>query len=490
MADAPRRIRPFLSLLLLLATAAACAAHRGPAAPPADLAIVHVDVVDVREGRLLRDHTVLVSGDGITAVFPSGRVAPAAGSTIDGRGAYLIPGLWDMHAHLRANGLPEWVSTEWMMPLLLAHGVTGVRDMNSDCDGPGQGPVCLETMREWQASVEAGELAGPRLLALSSFQVNPPWDFEVTEALARSLVQTLDEKDVDLIKVYHRLSPEAFGWIMEAAAERGLPAAGHVPLRMSAAEASEAGLASVEHARDFLFDCFPGAAAFRASALSLDPPPAAMRRMVDEHDPAACEAVFRILARNGTAYVPTHVTRRADAFAGDSAFRADPRGRWLPPLMRESWLRDAGRMAAADSAGAAADFYRKGLEITGAAHRAGVRVLLGTDGGDTFVFPGSGAHDELGELVAAGLSPAEALRAATLHPAEFLGLAARHGTVEPGKRADLVLLSADPLRDPAAVRGIVGVVFGGRHLDRARLDALLRDAEAAAARPLGPPGGS
>ena len=472
-----------------LAPLAACApAVQAPAGPPADLAIVHVNVVDVRAGRILPDQTVLVDDGEIRAVAPSTRRAPAATRTVDGRGAYLLPGLWDMHAHLRGNGTPEWITTEWLMPLLVAHGVTGVREMNADCESPRQGPVCLAQMQDYRARIEAGTLLGPRLLALSSWQVNPPWDYEVTEEQARQLVGVLDEQGVDLVKVYFRLSPAAFGWIADEARARGLPFAGHVPLRVSSLEASEAGMRSVEHARDFLFDCFPGAAEFRRTATSQDPPAEVMRAMVDRHDAATCDRVFRAFVRNGTAYVPTHVTRRMEAFAGDSAFLADPRARFIPPMVMQGWRADAGRVAASEAyaAGTLRDFYGKGREITGAAHRAGVTVLLGTDAPDSFVFPGSGVHDELGELVAAGLTPAEALRAATWGPAEFLGRTDRFGTVEAGKAADLLLVGANPLEDVGHARDLRAVVFRGELLDRARLDALLAEAEAVAQRPMGP----
>lgn len=472
-----------------LAPLAACApAVQASAGPPADLAIVHVNVVDVRAGRILPGQTVLIDDGEIRAVAPSTGRAPAADRTVDGRGAYLLPGLWDMHAHLRGNGTPEWITTEWLMPLLVAHGVTGVREMNADCDSPRQGPVCLAQLQDFRARIDSGTLMGPRLLALSSFQVNPPWDYEVTEAQARQVVGALDERGVDLVKVYYRLSPDAFAWIMDEARARDLPVAGHVPLRVSALDASEAGMRSVEHARDFLFDCFPGAAEFRRTATSQDPPAEVMRAMVDGHDAAACARIFQAFVRNGTAYVPTHVTRRMEAFAGDSAFRADPRARFVPPMVMQGWRADADRVAASEAyaAGTLEDFYRAGLAITGAAHRAGVRVLLGTDAPDSFVFPGSSAHDELAELVAAGLSPAEALRAGTWNAAEFLGRTDRFGSVEAGKAADLLLVGGNPLEDVGHLRDLRAVVFRGELLDRAALDALLAEAEAAAQRPMGP----
>lgn len=474
-----------LAISVILGSTGCASSTRAPTGPPADLALVNVNIIDVKQGRVLRDRTVLVSDGVIQHNDASARAARTARTTVDGAGAYLLPGLLDMHAHLRANGVPGWLITDWMMPLLIAHGVTGVREMGSACENPEQGPVCLEQLREWQAQVEAGERVGPRLLAVSSFAVNPPWDYAVTPEQIAAVVSHFRETGVDHLKVYDRLSPEGFAMLMDEARRQGLSAWGHVPLRVGTAAASNAGMRSVEHARDFIYDCHPGATDFRRNVTAAGPDIAEMRIMLDDHDPALCQALFRTLVSNSTWYVPTHVTRRMDAFAGDSAFRNDERVRYVPPPLMQQWLADADRTSARDSAAAGRtylDFYRKGLELTGAAHRAGVRVLLGTDGGDTFVFPGSGAHDELQELVAAGLSPADALRAATWNAAEFLNMTEHYGSVEVGRYADLLLLSANPLEDITNIRKIRAVVLGGQLLDRDRLDALLRQAEETAGR--------
>lgn len=482
---------PTHSVLCMLVLSVVFAAPSAAAAQTVgETIIANVAVVDVRQGTVLADRDVVISGDEIVSVTAAGAGDPPTDATvIDGRGAYLIPGLLDMHAHLRGNGIPAWVTTDWMMPLILAHGVTGVRDMNSDCDGPDQGPVCFDQIREWQASIEAGELVGPRILATSSFLINPPWDYDVSEEEARQLVAALDGMGITNLKVYDRLSPEALAWMADAAASRGLGIWGHVPLRMTAAEASRLGMRSIEHARDFLFDCFPGTEDFRRTARSSTAPVEVMREMVDQHDPAACADVFAVLFENETWYVPTHVTRKRDALAGDPAARSDPRAKYVIPALFEDWLRHLDRIVAADSAAGGAtfvDFYRKGLDLTGAAHEAGVRILVGSDSPDPLVIPGSAVHDEIAELVAAGLSPAEALRAATWNGAEFLGITDRYGSIETGKRADLVLLDGNPLDDVRHTRRIRAVFVGGEYLDRAALDRMLADVEAAAQRPLVP----
>jgi hypothetical protein len=290
------------------------------------------------------------------------------------------------------------------------------------------------------------------------------------------------EKDVDLIKVYYRLSPQAYHWIMDEANKLGIAVGGHIPLQMSVSEASEEGLRSLEHARDFLFDCFPGSEAFRDSARSQDPPIDVMHNMVEQYDASKCQDTFQIMIENDTWYVPTHVTRRMEAFADDPDFRNDPRNQYIPGMLLQAWKRDADRVIAIDSSEFGREgymkFYQEGLDITGEAFHAGVRVLVGTDGGDSFVYPGFGVHDELKELVKAGLTPEETLRAATLHAAEFLNLSNRYGTIESGKVADFILLEENPLIDIEHTQGIKAVIFRGEYLNRDELDSLLEKAKA------------
>ncbi len=451
----------------------------------ASLVISNVGVVDVEAGRVLPERTVVIENGRIASVHAglgdgAGRRLPAGADLIDGTGRFLIPGLWDMHVHLRHPLAPSV-----LMPQFIAAGVTGVRDMAGDCEEPSEGVTCIAQLREWNRRIESGELVGPRILAIASFPLNPPGDYEVTEEQVRGLVRTLAGRGVDLVKIYYRLTPDAFGWVADEADRLGLALGGHLPLRMTALEASNAGLRSLEHARDFLFDCFPGSAEFRATARSQNPPMDVMRAMVEEHDRARCEETFAAFARNDTWYVPTHVTRRMDAYADDPEFRADPRQKYIPAEAWEAWQRDADRMIALDPSPEGRRimraFYGEGLEITGRAHAAGVGIVLGTDAGDTYVFPGSGAHDELDELVKAGLSPADALAAATVRAAEFLGLDDEYGTIEDGKRADVVLLSSNPLEGISNIRAIEMVILGGKPLTRADLDRVLEGVERAVA---------
>jgi hypothetical protein len=471
-----------------LSTVAAAVLLAGCASTPrntppvdADLAITHVAVVDVERGRLLPDHTVAIKGDRIVAVSPTSRVGlGATARIIDGNGKFVIPGLWDMHAHLGGSGNPLMLE----LPLFTAHGVTGLRVMGAPRDLSG-----LARLRQLQTATAAGTLVGPRVVALASWAVNgeagiadslPPFFKARTRDEGRALAQYLKQNGYDLIKIYNEVSREGFLGLAEEARRLDLPFGGHEPGTLSAIELSNAGQKSIEHSRIFLFNCFPGADSLQKRLLRI-PATALRRRMVDEYSATTCRTVFETFARNRTYVTPTHVTRRMDALAHDSAYRNDPRMKYIPARQRMAWLADASGMVASDPTDAGRrsymDFYRKGLSLTNDAYRAGVPVVLGTDAGDSFVFPGASVHDELGELVKAGLSPAEALRAATWSSAEYFGRTAEFGTVQPGRFADLVLLDANPLANIANTLRIRTVIQGGRSFDRPALDSMLTRVE-------------
>ncbi len=484
-----KRPPQFLGLTVTLLGCAGATQGGQPGRDP-DLAITRVAVVDVDRGRIIPDQAVLVKAGRVVAVEPTSRVILAGGvRTLDGLGKYLIPGLLDMHVHLNSSGKP----TEIEMPLFVAHGVTGVRVMSADRPSahPTETPG-LAIHRDWQARIAAGTLVGPRLLALATWAVNgaagiqegmPAFYKASTRVEGQQLARYFKERGFDFIKVYNDPSREGFLGLSEEARRLGLPFAGHEPGPMSAIELSNAGQASIEHSRIFLFNCFPGADSMRNGLLKV-PQTTLRRRMLDEYDPRRCAEVFRTFATNRTYLTPTHGTRKMDAFAGDSAYRRDARMKYIPLLTQMAWLADANNMVASDSSAAGRraflDFYRRGLSLTNEAYRAGVPVMVGTDAGDSFIFPGSSVPDELDELVAAGLSPGEALRAATLSGAEFLRRTADLGAIRPGRLADLVLLDADPLADVANVRRIRAVILNGRVFDRATLDSLLTHAEEAA----------
>jgi imidazolonepropionase-like amidohydrolase len=336
-------------------------------------------------------------------------------------------------------------------------------------------------------------MIGPRYDAITSLAINGGAEIPTgsdhslgaaTAAGARARVEFDADRGIDFLKPYTRLPRAGYFALAEHARNRGLYLAGHVPLAVSGLEAVRVGQRSIEHAFLFLWDCFPGMSELRDAddprAVYTDP---VRRQMLAGHDAALCSQLHREMVAAGTAFVPTHTTRKLDAFATDDAYLTDSRLKYIPAPLRLMWSEDAAGMAERAGPGGIESyqaFYESGIVQTGMAHRAGVTVLAGTDSPDSFAFPGTGLHDELAHFAAAGMSPLAALRAATLEPARFLGIEAGAGAIAPGARADIVLLHDDPLTDIAAIRGIDTVILAGVVYDRAALDEMLAAVETAA----------
>jgi imidazolonepropionase-like amidohydrolase/ketosteroid isomerase-like protein len=485
----------------VLALLVACVAL--PAAVASQTAAIpDVTIVDVREGITRPAMTVVISGDRIAAVGPSGSVAvPAQARVVDGTGRFLIPGLWDMHVHTGNDRNTR----EIVYPLLVAHGVTGIREMHADCfECPNRS---IEHVNAQRRAVAAGELLGPRVVASSVFagshgqaarrstEGSSP-QAPATEADARAFVRLAKERGVDFIKVYDMLPRDAYFALVDEAKRLGLPFAGHVPVAVRASEASDAGQASIEHLGmgNVLEECSSREDELRARVIAeLYDAEMGSRHtsngpvilplileMVGTHDEEKCAALAARFVRNGTWIVPTLMVARLPSELG-AGWREDRYARFLIPEERrffesaeEAYARDLGDPEER------APVSRWVRQTTRFMHRAGVRMLAGSDAGDPGVFWGISLHQELELLVDAGLTEAEALRVATLGPAEFLGATDSLGTVEAGKLADLVLLDANPLEDISHTQRIAGVVLNGRYLDLQELDVLLAQAEAVA----------
>jgi imidazolonepropionase-like amidohydrolase len=450
---------------------------RGP------VAIVGVNVIEVETGTVVPRQTVLIENGRIRAAGMDGSIAlPKGVRLIEGRNRYLLPAFWDMHTHVFA------VSPMLDLPLYIAYGVTNVRDMQG-CPKPGDPFVaCAEEKRRWTAEAVAGKRIGPRIVESTSWMANgpgmaarlggvPAYFDTATPEQARQFVRHF-AGNADAIKVYDRLPRDAYFALVDEARRHRLDVVGHRPRAVSAIEAA-ANQKSIEHARFILEESFPGSAELRRQAAAGEWKPD-RRRMVDEYDPAMAESIFTAMKQHGTWYVPTHLTRWSDAYADHPSVLEDPLLRYLHPLMKLQWLEDVNGTVAEDPSPAARqayrDYYRKGLELTGAAHRAGVKVLAGTD----YIVAGADLHRELQQLAAAGLSNAEVLRAATISPAHYFGLDAQYGTVERGKVADLVLLRANPLADIRNTGQLDAVIFNGNVYDRTMLDRIARDVESQA----------
>ena len=410
------------------------------------LSITRVSVVDVADGRILPNRTVTITRDTIANVAPDG-ASRAGAQVVDGQGKFLIPGLWDMHAHVQMN------AKAWL-PLYLANGVTGIRDMGADLD-------FILDIREATAS---GRVLGPRIVAAGPILDDAPgdWPFRIrvrNPDEGRAAVQLLKRRGIDLIKVHNFTPRDVFFAIVEEAQRQQIPVAGHVPLKVTIPEGIDAGMVTIEHMSE-------GGRVWKACSGG------------DQYRPEACRPFFEMLARRRVWQTPTLVALSELAVIGTPA-----------SAVSRDQLAYANK-AFLDMHADNQSFFVKHPEVVGIMKNlaevakvvtrdmaaAGVSVLTGCDA----MIAGFCAHDELALMVAGGMTAHAALQTATINPARYLGREMTLGTIAVGKSADLVLLDGNPLEDIANVRRIRAVVTAGRFLDRAALDRLLIQAKAAA----------
>jgi len=469
-------------LIVVLALMAAGASRADD--PPNRFALRGVHVVEVGQGTLLRDATVVVEGRRISRVLTgaSARELPRGLRIVDATGKFVIPGLWDMHVHSYIHERDP----DWIFPLLVAHGVTGIRDMGS--------LVPIARMQAIRAEIARGDRIGPRVRIAGPILdgLNTVWRDESgvpDPDEARQAVRALARQGADFIKVYSLLSPLAYRTVIEEARALGLPVSGQVPETITIDDAIRAGQRSIEHIEKLLVGCSrlePEVVERHRQALEavattsdrlelLVADTAETRRVLAALDGARCSRMAAALARSQVAVVPTLVDFQLYAAAGAPV--ADPRLAYIPSTIREAWrtMNAQIALAPADQVALAIQVGRAGTGLVRTLHGNGVRILAGTHVAPItpFVFPGSALHDELIALRAAGLSNLEALQAATIGPARHFGDERNAGSVAAGRYADLVVLDADPIADVANVRRIHAVVADGRLFERAALDGLL-----------------
>lgn len=399
------------------------------------IAITNVTVIDVITGAHRTNVTVLIRNARIDAIAPIVHVPPDA-TRVDGKGRFLIPGLWDMHTHHQGTGA-DWVD------LFVAKGVVGTRDMGGDAD-------FILPLRE---RVRSGAVLGPEIIASGPILDDAPPDFPyrrrvINAAEAKQAVDELKRSGVDFIKVHDHTPREAFFAIAAEAPKVGLTFAGHLPMNITVDEAAGSGMKSIEHLANFRVfgDCSTG----------------------DTYSPKDCAPLFDKLARNGVWETPTmeFFQTLPDVFSGVPLPHSEYASDSLLKLTRDN-VQSAHLSAKTLDKIRLAD--RLSLQAIHDMYVHGNRFLAGCDG----LVPGFCLHDELEWLTKTGFTPLQSLQTATVNPARFFGREASEGSVDVGKRANVVLLEADPTLDIRNIDDIAAVIIRGKLLTKPAIDRII-----------------
>jgi imidazolonepropionase-like amidohydrolase len=462
-----------------LALAATCAAQ-DPRPPwptfPGALVITHTEVLTMADPPRLSDRDVFVTDGVITAIEPAGTRAPDAGATvIDGRGATLLPGLFDMHVHVSDT------EPDAQMVMYLAHGVTTVRSMH--------GTLRILALRE---KLARGAVPGPRFFTTGPTTSSERVD---TPEKARALVAAQKAAGYDAIKMYgdghDTMTRATYHALIEAAHAQGLPVIGHAPRNLPFEVVLAEGQDSIDHMEEIQYTATPILEVLRplvrfqfGGASRTDAERVLAREDLDEALDAAAREVAEAVRATDLTVTPTLI-----AFTTILAHTTDdfpklaqhPLLRCMSPLKRHAWAPENNgyRKAWEDDLEVMSRVLGCGLDaqkrLLRAFHAAGVPLLTGTDAPLCFVYPGWSLHRELALFVECGIPPLDALRAATIAPARALGIDDLVGTVEVGKQADLLLVRGDPSARIADVAAIAGVCSRGRWLDAAALAARMEE---------------
>lgn len=459
----------------------------GPASS-APLLLDNVNIVDVETGLINYRQAVWIDAGRISKIAPSAALA-ADGATairtelmeggrlkVHAAGRFLLPGLTDMHTHSLQ------VSPQLHHPLWIAAGVTAVRDMSGCMLESDSFSACTADRKRWQQQLQAGSRTSPNYWQHSSYQTNGgkevptgyPAFFTLQSATdAKALLAHYQAQGTDFIKVYEHLSARQYQWLAAAAKHTGLQLAGHQPWLVSFTDMLNAGQRSVEHGRVFIFECADAILPDKQQPISPRFQAQQWRALLASQNPVLCQQLMQQMAASDTWWSPTLLTLQLGAKAGDAAFRQDERLKFVPYLMQLMWQADADNMRKKtyddNGLNVHAEMLALAQQQLKQAHNVGVNILAGTDTPDSYVFAGSGLHDELALYKQAGLTPLEVIQTATINPAVFAGIADKTGSVAVGKTADLLLLNHNPLQDLATLRQPEAVVLAGNLYSKAVL---------------------
>lgn len=458
------------NLLLLLVLTASCRTSPSP-----DLMITSASIIDVTTGKIESGKSILIQGDSILSVVnDADTIQYNPVKRISAKGKFLLPGLWDMHVHF-GGGDTLIQENKNLLPLYIANGITTVRDAAADLS-----PSVLQ----WRKEINEGTLLGPTLFTSGPKLegIKSVWigDLEVANVdEMRTALDSLQKMQVDFIKITdNTMKPEVYLEAIREAKKRGLKISGHVPFALQLETVSEAGLCSVEHLGYFM-----KAGSTRdkeitdMAAVGKITYREALPLIAESFDAHYAFEVYKRIAKNGTAVIPTLTIGRTLAYLDTDHHEDDDYLKYIGKGLQKTY---EGRVirAANDDAKAIETRhmqYEKSTTLMPLLLRAGVHIIAGTDAGylNSFVYPGIALHQELQIFVESGLTPLQALQSAILEGPAYFGKSNDYGSLEAGRKADVLLLNSNPLSNIKATQDISGVVTKGKFFDREALDSLL-----------------
>ena len=441
----------------------------------ADLIITNINIVDVANNKIMPNQTVVISKDLIKATGNSVTIQKKykAKSIIDGTGKYIMPSLWDMHVHFGGDTLIG--ENKLLLPLYTAMGINHVRDCAGDIS---------DSVIAWKKAIAENKLEGPTIFTsgpkLEGIKSIWPGDLEIgNEQELNIALDSLQKLKVDFVKITdNTLEPNLFLKSIVAAKKRGWKVTGHIPATMTVATYANAGLSAIEHIgylQRAASDKEDSITLLRASGKITNKEASAL--YLNTYNKEVAIEKFKQLAANGTAVVPTINGSFKTTYLDTYDFSKDDYLKYLGPAFKRTY--DWRIQRAANDNAEAIQFRHANFEAAAnllpVLYKAGVTILAGTDAGflNSYNYPGLGMHEELAIMVKYGLTPQEALSCSVINGPAFFGLQNEYGAVAENKKADLLILNANPLDHIQNTKQIFGLLKKGKYLNRAYLDNLL-----------------
>lgn len=462
------KILLFLSLIFLICSCT-------PPAQQSQVRITNANVIDVRDGEIMNAMDILISDGRIVGLEKSPTIYSDDVELIDGTGKYVIPGLWDLHVHLR-GGKNLIQSNASMLPLYLAHGITTVRDAGGDL---------TPSIMDWRKAVLQGEIDGPFIFTSGPKLdgIDPTWEGSIELSSVEEVGSALDSLEsigVDYVKTYDSSIPgDVYLEVIRQSERRGLKVTGHMPMTVKIDEAIEAGLDGIDH----LYYVMKGTStreeeiveAVKKGELGFW---GAVRELMESYDKSKASDFYATLAENNVAVVPTLHIDDVLSYLHEKDHSDDEFLKYIPDDLEETYQRRLRSAQRRDESAIQFEeemnrFFRKMVKDL---QEAGVLIMAGSDSGayNSFVYPGLSLHEELLAYQNAGLTPLEALQSSSLNGAKFMDANTVFWRAE--SEADLILLNENPLEDIRNTRSIYGVMQDGRYYSREDLDQMLEKA--------------